>query len=334
MASLFTPDLFTASDLTAAVNKIPWQPSLLAPFFEQDSVRTSTCIVDVEEDHLTLIADSKRGSVGKPATASTRKAVAIPAAHLSQVGAILPEDVQDVRAFGSTEPETVANRLAKKLAILRRNVEVTLEWQRVGAVKGQVLDADGSTVLYDLYNTFGVTKATDIALTWPTATTGKTNPVLEAVQNAVYHVEDAMGGSPITAIHAICGRDFWQKLIGNPYCREAYNLWSARQDALGGDSYFGTGFTYGGIVFHRYSRTVGGNALVADNMCHVFPVGPSVFKSVFAPADYLEAVNTDGQPFYSKMEERLFAKGYDLEVQSNPVHLCMYPEALIAIKGA
>ena len=71
-----------------------------------------------------------------------------------------PEDVQDVRAFNSTEPETIANRLARKQANLRRDIEATLEYHRVGAVKGQVLDADGSTVLFDSFAAFGKTKKT------------------------------------------------------------------------------------------------------------------------------------------------------------------------------
>lgn len=331
---LFSPDTFNCVDLSAAVNKLPWQPSLLGRFFERDSIRTTAAHIDIEKSHLKLVSDTPRGTLGGVPTQNARSAKIIPSAHLSEVDSITPDDVQDVRAFGSTEPETIAQRLLRKQAALRRNIEATMEYHRVGAVKGKVLDADGSTELYDLFSVFGVSKPTDISLTWPTGTTGKTNPVLEAVQEAVFTVEDAMGGVPYTGIHAVCGKDFWTKLISNPFVREAYNLWMSRQDALSGDSYFGTGFTYAGVTFHRYNRTVGGNTLVATDHAEVFPVGPGIMKHIFAPADYVESVNTDGQEFYSKMEEKKFGKGYDIEVQSCPITICTFPEALVTIVGA
>lgn len=331
---IFSPDSFTCVDLSAAVNKLPWQPSLLGQFFEQDSIRTTAAYIDIEKSHLKLVADTRRGTVGGVPTQNVRSAKSIPAAHLSEIDGVTPEDVQDVRAFGSSEADTIAARMLRKQASLRRNIEATLEYHRVGAVKGKILDADGSTELLDLFATFGVSKPADINLTWPTDNTGNVNPVLQAVQEAVFTVEDAMGGVPYTGIHAICGKDFWIHMISNPFVRDAYNAWLGRQDAMGGDNYFANGFTFGGITFHRYNRTVGGNTLVASNKAEVFPVGPGIMKQIYAPADYVEAVNTDGQAFYSKMEERPFGKGYDLEVQSNPVTICTFPEALVSIVGA
>jgi hypothetical protein len=36
-------------------------------------------------------------------------------------------------------------------------VDATLEHLRIGAIKGQILDADGPAVIYDLFTEFGVT---------------------------------------------------------------------------------------------------------------------------------------------------------------------------------
>lgn len=335
MPTLFSPDSFTCADLTAAVNQIPWKPSLLGQFFEQDSIRTTAAYVDIEKSHLMLVPDSKRGTVGGSVTQNVRSAKVIPSVHLAQIDTVFPDDVQDVRAFGATEPETVAMRLAKKQAVLRQNIEATLEFHRVGAVTGKVLDADGSTELLDLFATFGVSKHADITITFPTSNSGtKDNPVLSGVQDAFWAVEDALGGMPYTGVHAICGSTFWQRLIGSPVVRDAYYNWAGRQDAMGGDAYQRNGFTYGGITFHRYNRTVAGNTLVGANNCEVFPVGPGLLKQIYAPADYNEAVNTDGMAFYSKMEEKPMGKGYDLEVQSNCVTICTCPSALIRIVAA
>lgn len=333
MPGLFTPDLFTCADLCAAVNKIHYVPSLLRPVFESESSRTVNIAIDVQESRLKLVADSKRGVAGpNPASPIERKAKVIAAAHLMATDTIYPEDVQDIRAFGSTELETVAQRIAKKQTNLRRSLEATLEYHRVGAVKGEVLDADGSTVLHDIYDTFGINKPNDISLTWPTAATGAKNTVLAAIQGVVEAIEDAMGGVAYDGVMAICGSDFWTHLVSNPFVREAYNLWAANRPAFGPAHDWTSGlFTYGGVAFARYSRTVGGNTLVNTKKAHFFPVGPGIFKHVFAPADWMETVNTDGLEFYSRLDELPRNRGYELEVQSNPLTICMYPEALRCI---
>ena len=41
-------------------------------------------------------------------------------------------------------------------------MDSTLEHLRIGAIKGQILDADGSAVIYDLFTEFGVTQHTEI----------------------------------------------------------------------------------------------------------------------------------------------------------------------------
>lgn len=47
---------------------------------------------------------------------------------------------------------------------------------------------------------------------------------------------------------------------------------------------------------------------------------------------YGQTVNTVGQPYYAKAEERRMGKGWDLEAQANPLALCLYPEALVELK--
>lgn len=49
----------------------------------------------------------------------------------------------------------------------------------------------------------------------------------------------------------------------------------------------------------------------------------------YAPADYVETVNTIGLPFYAKQERLRLDKGVELEAQSNPLNLCTKPRAII-----
>ncbi len=58
--------------------------------------------------------------------------------HLPQRGAVIADEVQNVRAFGTeSELETVQNLVNRKLEKMRRNIDATMEWQRIGAIKGR-----------------------------------------------------------------------------------------------------------------------------------------------------------------------------------------------------
>lgn len=332
MPTMNLSDMFTCADLSAAVNKLPYKPSMLRQYFGTSSIRTTSAVIDVESHKLHLVSDSRRGTMGSVAQHGSRKVISLPATHLSLVDAIMPEDVENVRAFGSTEPETIANRIARKQSALRANIEATLEYHRVGAVKGQVLDADGSTVLYDLFTDFGATAQTE-SITFPTA--AGADVVLQKSMAISDKVSDAMGGTPFAGIAAICGATFWEKLVSNPVTREAYNEWYANNaNRFGNEPFLRGAFEFGGITYYKYAKSVNGTSLVSANKCYAFPYGDGIFQTIYAPADYVETVNTDGQEFYSRIEERHMGKGYDLEVQSNPITLCMYPEALVEVTGS
>ncbi len=70
---------------------------------------------------------------------------------------------------------------------------------------------------------------------------------------------------------------------------------------------------------------------IGADKCHFFPVGvPGLFVNYFAPADYLEAVNTPGLPRYAKTApDSSFNRWVDIQVQSNPLPICTRPNVLI-----
>jgi hypothetical protein len=56
---------------------------------------------------------------------------------------------------------------------------------------------------------------------------------------------------------------------------------------------------------------------------------PDLFITRFAPADYVETVNTIGLPRYAKQIPMRNGKGIELEVQTNPINLCTQPGVLL-----
>src|SRR3972149_1603591 len=155
----FATDAFDMVALTAAINKVPnnygrlEQLNLMPP----QGVRTRTIIIEEMAGVLNLLPTQPVGAPGTVGTTGKRKVRSFVIPHIPHDDVVLPEEVQGIRAFGSeTEMEAIAGVMARHLETMRNKHAITLEHLRMGALKGQILDADGSTI-YDLYTEFGLT---------------------------------------------------------------------------------------------------------------------------------------------------------------------------------
>jgi hypothetical protein len=240
----------------------------------------------------------------------------------------MADEIEGIRAFGSeTELEAVQDVVDQRLAELRAMHEVTLEYHRIGAIKGQILDADGVTVIYNLFTEFGVSQQTqDFQFTSATLDVRKTCVAVAR------KIEDVLGAAVYTGIRAFCSPEWFDALIGHANVEKAFQYQEGkvlREDLR-------RGFTFGGITFEEYRGAVGGVAFIPANEAYAFPEGVvtekgPLFSTAFAPADYMETVNTLGLPVYAKQEQMKFDKGIEIESQSNPLALCLRPRSVIKL---
>lgn len=221
MALFNNPDMFTSAEMTDAINKLPGTVFRFGGMFEAVGSRTTKIDIEVLNGRLTWVNDSPRGSVpdmlGERQPARSVKTIST--THLAQMDVLAPEDIQDVRAFGSIELVTAATVVNDKLINLKRNLDMTLEYHRLGAIKGVVMDPDGR-VLHDIFNTFDVTKKTQ-TVSFPASSPKNSNPILSAIIEAKRKVEDAMRGNPYMRLEAIIGSDFYDMLTGHELVRDA-----------------------------------------------------------------------------------------------------------------
>jgi hypothetical protein len=325
----FATDAFEMAALTAAINKIPntygrvEQLGLMTP----QGVRTRTMIIEEMSGVLNLLPTQPVGAPGTQGTVGKRKVRSFVIPHIPHDDAVLPEEVQGIRAFGSeTETDALANLLALKLQNMRNKHAITLEYLRMGALKGVILDADGST-LYNLYTEFGIAAKT-VSFALANAATEVLLKVLEVKR----HIEDNLKGEFMTGIMCLCSQGFYDAFTTHAKVKEAF-MYFQRNQQLGND--YRTGFTFGGISFEEYRGQATDAAgtvrkFVADDEAHFFPIGTAnTFRTYFAPADFNETANTLGLPLYAKQEPRKFGRGTDLHTQSNPLPICLRPEVLV-----
>lgn len=325
--AIFQDDAFSVAALTAAINEQEYVPGRLAALglFREEGVPTLTVQIEKDGDTLALVPAGERGTSGLVVNGSKRKLIPFNTVHLPQRFSIKADEIQGIRAFGTTtELQAVQAVVNKRLGKARSQLDATHEYHRMGAVNGQVLDADGTSVLLDIYKTFGVSRQT-----LSMRLNDQSSNVQSQCVDALDMQEDALGNVTTTGSRAFCGKTFWKKLIEHSSVVETYKG-SQQAASLRGDGR--EGFEFGGISWERYRGKVGGKAYVPDDEARLVPEGVSdLFLSIYAPADYIETVNTEGLPYYSKIEEMPFGKGIDGEAQSNPLHICTRPRTVIRL---
>lgn len=325
---IFNDDAFSVSSLTAAINDQEYLPGRIGSLglFQEQGITTLTVQIEKDGDTLALVPAGERGTSGLVVGGSKRNLIPFNTVHLPERFAIKADEIQGIRAFGTrSELQSVQDVVNKRLAKCRRQLDATHEFQRMGALNGQILDADGKTVLLDIYKTFGVTRKK-----MPMGLNDPATEIRVKCGEALDLQEDALGSITSTGARAFCGKNFWNKLIVHENVKQTF-LNTQQAAALRGDAR--ESFEFGGIVWERYRGKVAGVSFVHDDKALLIPEGvPDLYISVFAPADYMETVNTEGLPYYSKIEPMPFGKGMAGEAQSNPLHLCTRPLAQILLE--
>ncbi|GHU15696.1 minor capsid protein E [Alphaproteobacteria bacterium] len=334
MNNPFESGAFDMAALTASINILPNSYGKLEALklFPQKSVRTRNICVEEKNGVLNLLPTQMPGNPATVGTQGKRKMRSFTIPHIPHDDVILPEEVQGIRAFGSeTELQAMANVVTDHLQTMRNKHAITLEHLRMGALKGYILDSDGST-LYNLYDEFEIApKVVSFAL--GTTTTDVKRKCLEVVR----HVEDNLRGEFMSGIHCLVSAEFLDALTSHKNVKEAYDRW---QDGVALREDMRKGFTFGGITFEEYrgqatdhNGTV--RRFIAEGEGHCFPIGTTEsFVTYFAPADFNETVNTLGLPLYAKQCPRKFDRGTDLHTQSNPLPLCLRPGILVKLTAA
>lgn len=323
---IFRSDAFSLTSLTAAINKLPYKPGRLGELgvFRERGITTLAAMVEEKQGVLSLIQTSPRGGPAATLGAEKRTLRSFVVPHLEKESVIYADEIQGVRAFGSEDQaEAVQLKVNERLEKLRQEHEVTLEFHRIKALQGIVLDADGSTLL-NLFTAFDVAQQTTAFDLGASPSPG----VREACVTTRSLIEAEMGGVAVRDIRVLCGAEFFAQLIDAPGVLETIKY--QRSELLRAD--LRGGFEYGGLVFEEYRGSVSGQAFVPTAEAYAYPEDAGIFETYFAPADFLETVNTIGLPIYSKIVfDPELNRSVKTHTQSNPLALCLRPRGVIRL---
>ena len=330
---IFSNPAFGMEALTDSILNVPFVPTAARALgiFENEGIATTTLDLELDSVSMTLIPVTQRGGPATKFRQAKRTMRSLKVPHLQLSDTIKPEEIQNVRLFGSNNQLQSAQAVVnKRLTGMALSHDVTLEYQSIGAIKGVIYDSDGATVIYNLFDEFQIAQTTfDFLL-------GDANQDMKhwclKVKRAI---EIGLGAARVYShIHCFCGNDWFDAFVAHPDVVAAYRLWQDRSnqgqygDFARNDNR--SGFQFAGITFENYIGGVGGVDFVPAGEAHFFPVGvPNLFRTVFSPGDFWETVNTIGLPRYARGEPLRMGRGLELITESNPLCYCTRPVALI-----
>lgn len=261
-ARSFTND-FQLTDLTQDLMLIPntWGLINELNIFSPESVSQHSVTVESTSGTLGLITDRVRGDRNNVSRDELRTLRSFPVPHFPLDDAVKPEDIQGVRAYGTSEAaETEANVIARKLERIRRNHAVTLEFARAQALTQGTIYAPNGTVSGNYYTEFGVTRK-EIDFVLGTATTN----LLAKSEEGIAHIQDnILSGESVNNIIVLCSPEFFSKLIDHASVKEAYKYYSSTQDPL--RQRLGTGvyrrFIHGSVEYIEYRGSYNGQRMI------------------------------------------------------------------------
>lgn len=367
ITDIFNDDAFGLVAMTAAINNVdhvPGRAGELCFVGAGEGVATTTVAIESRGVALTLIPTSLRGAPApkEKSDKANIRSVSIPQIKLEDtIGA---HQIQGVRQFGSSDvligaQDVVNGRLAK----MASRHDLTLEYHRLGALKGVILDADGTTVLTDLFELFGFYNDNSgvgegSAIVYNSAgvrTSGgqaapkifeldldadNSDPLdlrLRTMEITRYIARSAKTIVPATAqYHAFCGDGFFDALISRADVKAVFENTAEQQIRLG-KNYAFQSFEFGGVIWENYRGTDDNTTVGIDSdEARLFLTGvPGLYAEYFAPADFMETVNTIGLPRYAKTApDTRFNQFVELHTQQNPLPLCLRPQTLVTLRRA
>lgn len=327
---------FEVVDYTQELQVIPNSWTLLndTGLFTDEPLSTHTVTFEEQNFSLGLIGDTIRGSKPMASQDASRKVRSFPIPQFAVMDAVLPQDVQGKRAYGSADmAETEGAVMLRKMERIAKAHDITMEVARFKTLSTGDLYAPNGTIAGNLFTEFDITQKS-VAFALGTAGTD----VIGKVEEVIAHMQDnANNGDVISSVVAYASPEFFAALISHAKVQAAYQYFTATEGQLiqrnraGGNGLYRE-FQYGGIRFIEVRTVLAGTRLVPANECIFVPLGTSdTFVTYYGPANRFEYVNTLAERRY--MWSTRDAKGERIDIDSESNFLNMVKRPKLLVKG-
>lgn len=321
--------VYGVTALTEAINKLPATPTIIRELniFKPDYRTTTSVNVAAKQGQLVLVEAVPRGTPGNPVKETLGDSQSFNMLHLPKNDIVLADDVQNVKAWGTENTaSTVAEKVNDKMASMKADLEYSREYYMLQALMGKVYNADGSTVLYDIYQRFGLIRKTHtIKLSDQALAVGK---ILDGIKTAQGKLRN---GEVVNGWTVLASPSFMQEFVYHPKIVDIYNRVQEAKVYREGNT--NVSFSHMNVDFVQYDHVFPNSVTIPDGEAIILPKGTvNTFREYFAPANLNGAVNTKALPYYASRVELPHGIGWDLYAQTNPLPLLLRPELVATIK--
>lgn len=295
---------YECTDYTQELLLVPNAWTLLGDvgLFQDEALAMNTATFEVTQQTLGLLKDYKRGTKPQTSKDDVSKILTYAIPHFPIQDELLASDLVGKRMIGSPDQlDNKANALAKKIARIRKSMDITKEVARFKTLTTGQAYAPNGTVVADYFTDMGVTQTSvDFALN------SGTTDVIAKVEAVIANMQDyAQTGDVINGVVGYCSPEFFAALIAHAKVQTAYTYYTAtagqeilRNRAGGMQSGLYRSFEYGGIKFIEVRTVLAGERLIPAKEAVFVPTGTSdSFVAYMAPAgrfDYLGSIAEAG----------------------------------------
>jgi hypothetical protein len=205
----------TAAEHTGLINSVPDQFGQLNAdgMFPTDGLDTPYVRVDMDDGVITALPVTDGGRPSTIARHGKGKGVIFEVPNVSHEDSVLAGDIRKWLAYAKrtrTPDEALINKIETRHKRNRLKFSITLEIMKLSSLKGLIVDG-ANTLIYDLYDAFGVTKRTVyFDLDDPDF------DVPEAIESVLSGTEDNLVNDTMTGLETRMAPEFYSKLIRHP----------------------------------------------------------------------------------------------------------------------
>lgn len=321
----------TQIELDEAMTASPSIPSRLlsSGLFREKNLTSTSVMIEFADGVFNLVPNRSRDeapNIKAYGKGSVLRTFNVP--HLPLLTTIRGAQIQDVRKIGSKDALlSNAQVIADEIAEHRDSHDLTIEHLMLGAVKGKILDADGKTIIYDLFDEFGISEPeTSIKFS------NKTTDIGAVIVQTLRMMKKGLKGYVSSGATVLCSPGFFDKLISHESTRDAWRTY--KQNELQRQTPNET-FTWNGMCFEVYDAEIDGVPMITDGHAHAFLTGMQRgFVRYNAPSVMLSEANKIARPFYISTEMLEHNRGVSIYTEANPLPLCLRPGTLMHLKAA
>lgn len=339
VSDIFTQNAWGVTDFQEEiVERVDFKPQLLGTLnlFRPIYSRSRSIAIASRDRTMTLVPTSAAGEPPAELIPQGAKVRKFDAVRLAKGSTIYTIELANTAALPfEQQVKDITQEVADRSVAITDDIELTWEYQRFGAIQGRVIDADGTTVLYNWFTEMGVAEPAEINFELTTATTD----IRKKFRDLKRQMQKAGKGiwGPGSYAVGIVDDLFFDLVVNHPVYKET-KLNSPRNAMLENIEGY-SAIEIEGVVLINYRGTDDGTTLaLGTGKARFFPAGTrDAFQVGWAPAEEMKAYyNQRGKPIYGIIEPDPSQKqSWDrVEFYSYPLHICTRPEMLIPGKAS